>query len=122
MNILYCRFFPSITLSISNHYALGLTNQLKHSINIFSISKCSCFNMCSLNNRRKFKVSVEKSADGLIVFPLYTTSFLIFCGSMILSLIFTILIIICLDMDLFGFILSGTLFASRTCISVSSPG
>ena len=40
----------------------------------------------------------------------------------ILSLTFDILIITCLDVDLFGFILFETLFACGTWMSVSSLG
>ena len=67
------------------------------------------------------KVSVEKSADSLMEAPWQITN----CFSLAvfkilyLSLTFCVLIMICLCMGLFGFILFGTLFASWICMSIS---
>ena len=67
------------------------------------------------------KVSAEKSAYNVMGVFLHVTS----CFSLTvfkilsLSLVFAILIIMCLGVDLFGFILFGTLCASSTWMSVS---
>ena len=90
-SILACRFFPFITLNISCHFLLAC------------------------------RVSAEKSADSFMGVPLYV----ICCFSLIafnilsLSLIFVILITMCLGMFLFGLILYWTLCASWTRVTVS---
>ena len=62
-------------------------------------------------------VSVEKSAASLIIAPLYVTScfYLVSFKILSLSLNFDILIMMCLGVDLFGFMLIWTLCASWTC-------
>ena len=68
-----------------------------------------------------YSVSVEKSAEILIGTPLYITDFLSFAAFEVLSLSlnFAILIMMCLGMGLFRFILIGILCASWTCILFS---
>ena len=63
-------------------------------------------------------VYVEKSADNLIGAPLHVTScFSLFAFKIIsMSLNFFILIMIVLGMDLSGFLLTGTLHVSWTCM------
>lgn len=67
-----------------------------------------------------FKVSAEK-ADSLMEFPFYVIIFSLAAFN-ILSLIFYILIIMCLGAALFGFILFGTLWDSWIWMSFSLPG
>ena len=89
-SILGCRFFPFITLNISCH----------------SILAC--------------RVSVEKSADSLMGFPLYVMCHfsLVAFNVLSLSFIFVSLIIMCLCVFLLGFILFGTLCACRTWLTI----
>ena len=68
-----------------------------------------------------YKVSAEKSADNLIEFPLYVINCFSLAAFKIFPLTFAILIITCLVVNLFGFILFGTLYASCTWMSVSFP-
>ena len=90
-SILGCRFFPFSTLRMSCH----------------SLLAC--------------KISREKSAESYMKVPLYMIFgvFLAAFRILYLSLMFAILIIICLGVDLFGFILFGTLCASCIWIFVS---
>ena len=64
------------------------------------------------------KVSVEKSSDSLMGAPLQITAF----KSLSLSLNFCLLIMMCLGVGLFGFILFGTLCTSQTCMFISFTG
>ena len=90
-NIIGCRLFPFIILNIS----------------------CYCLLAC--------RVSAEKSADNFVGI----SSYVICCFSLVLlntwSLTFTNLFNMCLGMFLLGFILNGTLCASWTWVTVSSP-
>ena len=91
-SILGCRFFLFITWTIFCHYLL------------------SC------------RVSVEKSAENLVGFPLYIVLFpLLLLIFLSLSLIFVSLITMCLDVFLLGFILPGTPYASWTWMTLSFP-
>ena len=67
------------------------------------------------------KVSFEKSADSLMGTPLQVTLFFSFAAFQILSLSLTfgVLIMVCLDVSLFGSNLFGTLCAYWTCMSIS---
>ena len=69
------------------------------------------------------RVSVETSADGLMGVPLYVTCCFSPVAVNILSLlsIFVSLITVCLSVFLLGFILSGTLCTSWTCLTISFP-
>ena len=84
--ILGCRFFPFVTLNIS----------------------CHSFLAC--------RTSIEKSNDSLMGVPLYVICHfsLVAFNILSLSLIFVILINMCLGVFLFGFILPGTPCASWT--------
>ena len=87
-----CRFFPFRTLSISCHFLLA----------------------CNFLQR-------IHSADSLIGIPLYMALCFSLAAFRALSsfLTFAILIMICLGIDLFGFIFWGTFCASCTWIAVS---
>ena len=65
------------------------------------------------------KVFAEKLADSLMEIPLQLTLCFPLVALRSLSLTFVILIMMCLFMSLFEFILSGTLWASCSWISVS---
>ena len=65
------------------------------------------------------KVSAEKSADSLMGVPSYMTLCFSLAAFKILSLTSAIWIMICLNVDLFGFIFLGTLCSFCTFISVS---
>ena len=67
------------------------------------------------------KASAQKSADYLMGVPLYVTCCFSLAAFNILSLFFSILIIMCLGVVLFGLILFGTLFDSWTWMFVSFP-
>ena len=88
---LFVGFFPFITLNISCH----------------SLLAC--------------RVSAEKSADTLMGVPLHITCYFSLAAFKILSLslIFAILITMCLGVFHFGLILFGTLCSSWTWMSVS---
>ena len=66
------------------------------------------------------KVSFEKSADSLMGILLQVTNYFSFAAFKILSLSLTfgILIMMCLAVGLFGFILFGTLSTSWTCMFI----
>lgn len=76
---------------------------------------CRFFPFSTLNISG-LKSFAEKSTEGFMEFLLYVTRCfpLIACKSLSLFLTFSILIIICLGVDLFGFNLCGTLCASWT--------
>ena len=78
-SILHCRFFPFITLNIWCHSLLA------------------------------YRVSVGKSADRLMGVPLFVICCFSFAAFNILSLIFVILIAVCLGVFPFGLILHGSL-------------
>uniref|UniRef100_A0A8C6BAV5 Uncharacterized protein n=1 Tax=Monodon monoceros TaxID=40151 RepID=A0A8C6BAV5_MONMO len=88
-----CRFFPFITLNIS----------------------CHCF--------LAFRVSAEKSAINLMGVPVYVICHfsLVAFINFSLYLIFVNLIAMCLHVFLLGFLLPGTLCASWTWVTISSP-
>ena len=65
------------------------------------------------------KVFAEKLADSLVEIPLQLTLCFPLVALRSLSLTFVVLIMMCLFMSLFEFILSGTLWASCSWISVS---
>ena len=69
-----------------------------------------------------FKVSAEKLADRLMGVPLFVTSWFSLAAFrfLSLSLIFAILVVMCLGVALFGFVLFWTLCVSWTWMSVSS--
>uniref|UniRef100_A0A9L0INV3 Uncharacterized protein n=1 Tax=Equus asinus TaxID=9793 RepID=A0A9L0INV3_EQUAS len=77
--------------------------------------------MLSCHSLLSCKVSAEKSADSFMGFPLYVACCLSLAAFRILSfsLILDILIVTCLDVGLFGFILFGALCDSCTWMSVS---
>ena len=90
MSILGCIFFPFSTLNISCH----------------SLLAC--------------RVSIEKSVDNLMGFPLYVTFCFFLAAFRILSLSLTFAIfMMCLGVGLFGFNLFGALCASYILKSVS---
>ena len=66
------------------------------------------------------QVAAEKSADSLMEVPLYITSCFSLAAFKILSLslTFDILIVMCLDVHVFGFILFGSLCVPWTWMSV----
>ena len=70
---------------------------------VFSIQHCAYIMLLSSS----LKVSTEKSAGSLIGVCLYVTSWSSLAAFKSLSLIFDILITMCLGVDLFGFILFG---------------
>ena len=90
-NIIGCRLSPFITLCISYHSFL------------------TC------------RVSVEKAVDSLMGVPLYVICHfsLVAFNTLSLSLTFVSLITMCLGVFLLGFILPGTLCASKTWLIIS---
>ena len=67
------------------------------------------------------KLSAEKSADSLMVVPLYMTIYFSLAAFRILSLMHAVLIMLCLGVNLLGFFLLGTLCDScirESCIRV----
>uniref|UniRef100_A0A9L0SPR2 Uncharacterized protein n=1 Tax=Equus caballus TaxID=9796 RepID=A0A9L0SPR2_HORSE len=83
----------------------------------FSTLNISCLSLLAV------KVSADKSADSLLGVSLYVTCCFSLSAFKILSLslILDILIIVCLGVGLFGFILFGTFCASWIKTSVSFP-
>ena len=65
------------------------------------------------------KVSAEKSANSLMVVPLYMTIYFSLAAFRILSLTSAVLIMLCLGVSLLGFFLLGTLCDSCIRVSVS---
>ena len=68
-----------------------------------------------------WSISIEKSVANLIEAPLYVTSYFSLAAFKILSLSwnFAILIMMCLVVGLFGFLLLGTLCDSYVCVTFS---
>ena len=68
-----------------------------------------------------WSISIEKSAAGFIRAPLYVTSCFSLAAFKILSLSwkFAVLIMMCLGVGLFGFLLIGTLCHSWICVTFS---
>ena len=66
-----------------------------------------------------WSVSIEKSVSSLIWTPLYVTSCFSLAAFKILSLFwnYAIFIMVCLEIDLFGFLLMGTLCVSWICVT-----
>ena len=108
---------------MSGKFLISLSN-LKESLAWSSIFGCCFFPFIILNiphpSLLACRVSVEKSADGLLRVPLYVICHfsLVAFNILSLSLIFVSLITMCF---LLGFILLGTLCASWAWLTISFP-